>query len=422
MLTYFDNGPSASGRKVLLATTAYDSPDASYTFSIARSREALTRAGVPNAYLLVQGNCHVDDARNQVVQSFLDGDCTELVFLDADVSWEPEHLVKLCSHDVDIVGGVYPYRRESGAEEMPVRMLPGKFEPDENGLLEVDGLPTGFLRIKLHVLSRMARDAERFTRDGVSYPVIFQRDIYEGGRRGGDIHFCMKWREMGGKLYAAADLRLGHCGKVVMKDSLAASLRRQLGTALSHVATQIRNGEDTTDTYREAIRKVANPFGADMDLLKSVSKMARNTDGPILEIGSGLSTIVMAAASKETVWCFEHDERYAVSTRHMAHEAGVDNIALVACPLKDGWYDVADDLAELPERFALALVDGPPRMFGDRFKFFDVLADRCEIIIVDDADTPGYAEKLTAWAHANKRGIKIDGRGAVILGVKDGTG
>jgi acetone carboxylase gamma subunit len=42
---------------------------------------------------LLSGNCHVDDARNSVVREFLASDCTELVFIDADVSWEPETLV-----------------------------------------------------------------------------------------------------------------------------------------------------------------------------------------------------------------------------------------------------------------------------------------------------------------------------------------
>ena len=117
---FYDSGPSATGQKVFLATTAYDSPDASYTFSIARSREALTAAGIQSAYYLLQGNCHVDDARNAVVRDFLESDCTELVFLDADVSWEPDALVELCKINRDLVGGVYPYRRESEEEKMPV--------------------------------------------------------------------------------------------------------------------------------------------------------------------------------------------------------------------------------------------------------------------------------------------------------------
>lgn len=423
---YYDAGPKASGQKVLLATTAYDSPDASYTFSIARSRAALSEAGIQTAYLLLQGNCHVDDARNTVVRDFLASDCTELVFLDADVSWEPEHLVHLCGYDCDLVGGVYPYRREgNGKEAMPVRNLPDCFVPDENGLLEVEGLPTGFMRIKRHVLEAMAKERPTFRKDqGNPIPLLFERDIYNGGRRGGDIGFCMRWREMGGKLYAAADLRLGHCGKHVIRDSLAASLRRQVGQSLAHVAETIRNGAETPDTYAEAIKAVNNPWGAQVDVLTLAVLLARKSTGPIIETGSGLTTILMAAANPDqTVWCIEHSDHYARQLESMAHSAGVSNIALVTCNFKDGWYDLTDDLNDLPAKFSLGLVDGPPREFGDRMKFFDVFGERCSAILADDADDGGYAERLKAWATDHGRTVSIDQRAAVILqGGVNGSG
>lgn len=415
---YIDAGPSASGQKVMLATTAYDSPDASYTFSIARSREALSKAGIQSAYLLLTGNCHVDDARNTVVRDFLASDCTDLVFLDADVSWEPEHLVQLCRYDRDLVGGVYPFRRDGGGKEgMPVRNKRGCYVPDADGLLEVEGLPTGFMRIRRHVLETLAADAETFRKDDSRpIPLIFERGIFEGGRLGGDIGFCMKWAAKGGKVYAAAEMRLGHCGKQVIKDSLAASLRRQAGETLRHVAGLIREGRETEDTYWEALKAVNNPWGAQVDILSLSVLLARKAKAPIIEAGSGLTTILMAAATDQTVWCIEHSENFARQLELMARQAGVRNIALVTAPLKDGWYDIADDLPQMPGQYSIGLIDGPPRVMGDRMKFFDVFGDRCEIFLADDANDAGYAAKLTSWAEGHNRPIQIDDhRAAVIL-------
>ena len=45
---FFDAGDPARGQKVLLATTAYDNPDASYTYSIQNSREAVAQGGDSN--------------------------------------------------------------------------------------------------------------------------------------------------------------------------------------------------------------------------------------------------------------------------------------------------------------------------------------------------------------------------------------
>ena len=410
---YYDAGPVANGRKVMLATTSYDNPDASYTFSVARSRQALHEAGIPSAYLLLQGNCHVDDARNTVVYEFLKTDCSELIFLDADVSWEPEHLIELCRFDCDMVGGVYPYRREGEGEQMPVRMLPGIFEA-KDGLLEVDGLPTGFLRIRRTVFEQMRPYVPAYDKGGKVTPVFFERDILGTGRRGGDIGFGMRWRALGGKCHAAADLRLGHTGKYTIKDSLSASLRRQTGETLKHVCALISDARETDDDLAEALKFVDNPFAAPVNVLKVAIGLARNSKLPVLEIGSGLSTILMAAACKEKVWTVEHHPAHADKLRNMVRMAKVENVALITAPIKDGWYDLGEDMAALPARFGMALVDGPPRSEGKRLKFLEVLADRCDVLMFDDADTDGYLADLKAWAAANGWLIEAEDRTAVI--------
>lgn len=411
---YYDAGPTASGQKVMLATTAYDSPDASYTFSIARSREALSAAGIQSAYYLLQGNCHVDDARNAVVRDFIDSDCTELVFLDADVSWEPDTLVALCRIDRDLVGGVYPYRREGDGETMPLRHLP-TIEADEDGLIEVEGLPTGFMKIKRVVIETMATTAKRFLKDEWNpHPVLFERDYFGVGRRGGDIRFCMVWREMGGKVFAAPELRLGHAGHIVLRDSLGASLRRRNKTSLAWMVAKIRGREDKLETYIEAFKAFGNKWAAAADVLQLAAGLARSAKLPILEMGSGLSTIIMAAASDQRVWCVEHEPRYAENLAAMAEEAGVSNIAIVTANIgKDGWYDLARET--LPEQFGVAFVDGPPRIYGGRMQFFDAFGDRCKVILCDDANDSVYGPKMKAWAASKGRSIKFDGRAAVIL-------
>src|SRR5688572_25346759 len=105
----------------MLAVPTYACPDTSLTFALARSREALSEVGIQSALLILEGNCHVDDGRNSIVRDFLESDCTDLVFIDADVTFEPKSLVTLCGYNEDIVGGVYPYRRE-GSDNMPVRL------------------------------------------------------------------------------------------------------------------------------------------------------------------------------------------------------------------------------------------------------------------------------------------------------------
>lgn len=396
----------------MLATPSYDSPSPSYVFSIARSREALTNAGIPSAYLLLQGLCHVDDARNKIVREFLDTDCTDLVFLDADVDWEPEGLVQLCQREVDIVGGIYPYRR-NGSEEMPVRLKDGAKPID--GLVEVLGLPTGFMKIKRHVLEKMASLAPKYWDKVIETSLVFDRPTPgpDKTRWGGDVDFCNRWIALGGKLYADQEIRLGHTTTIVVRDSLGSHLRRITGQTLKYVCGRIRSGEENPGDYNEAFKYAGNNYAADPGVLTMVVGIARKCRGPIIETGSGLSSVLMGAATNQLVYSLEHIEHYAAQTKLWCEDAGVGNVGICCWPLKDYWYDI--DQFDLPNKFAFGFCDGPPRMYETRMKFFEKIAPRCTVIIVDDVTSDmGYLNKVQSWADSNGYSLEILGRMALL--------
>jgi hypothetical protein len=407
---YIDEGAPSLGRKIMLATTVYGDCDASYTFSIQSSRQALHEAGFQTAYYLLQGNCHVDDARNDIACKFLASDCDALVFLDADVSWGAEDLVRLCKHDRDLVGGIYPYRSELGQEKVPVRVKHGEMV-DDDGLLEVEGLPTGFMKISRHCMETVAKDCQTFVHENEERKLIFQRTLMHGTRWGGDLHFCNLWRATGGKLYADYEMVLGHASRSVISGSLASHVRKSTGRTLRHVCDKIKAGTWTMRDLTEAKRYADNFWGAQEDVLAAAVCLAKEANGPIIETGSGLTSIVMAAATSQTVYCLEHDPYYASRLIKMATEAGVE-VGLCRVPLVGEWYDLSE-FKGLPERFALGLNDGPPRYLGGNRKlFFSKM--KCDVIISDDADDRDYAAFLREWAEDNDMQCDIGGRLAVL--------
>ncbi len=410
---FYDEGPSAIGRKALIATPCYDKPSAAYTFAVARSREALTAAGIQSGYLILQGNPHVDDGRNSIVRDFLESDCTDLVFIDADVDFEPASLVQLCQRDLDVVGGVYPYRRE-GSENLPVRMMAQREMVD--GLIEVEGLPTGFLKIKRRVLETLWKKAPKYFDGPYETALIFDRPDpgADKTRWGGDIAFCNQWRALGGKIYADAELRLGHTATVILRDSLAASIRRLSGNTLAHLVPRLRAGDETESDFNELFRYGGNAWAADSGVLALLTGLVRKCRGPIIETGSGLSSVVMGAVTDAQVYSLEHVEHYAAQTLNWCNEAGLDNVGICCAPLKDFWYDL--DPFELPNKFALGFCDGPPRFYGTRMKFFEVLGERCSAIVVDDIKSDvNYSRNVHEWAAAHGRTVQLMGRAAMIL-------
>lgn len=425
---FTDDGPDRRGTnpKIMLATVVYDSPDASYTFSIQKTREVMHAAGLSTAYVLLSGNCHVDDARNSIVQEFLLSNCTDLFFLDADVSWEPKDLIQICLRERgDIIGGVYPYRRQNHIEAMPYTADPMAGHPDEDGLLQVHGLPTGFMRIKRHVIEALAEDAVHFDRRGdkrSQIPILFERTFEDGLRWGGDLTFCNKARAKGFSIFADVEIRLGHTAKLIINDSLAACLRRTAGTTLAWMVDKVNSRTETAQVFVEARRAINNDFSALEDVLMICALAARQANGPIIETGSGLTSIVMAAATEQDVYVLEHDPLWAAQFEQMVAQAQLprQNIKLCQCGFDYGqaWYDLSD-FPDLPNHFALGLNDGPPRTIGARMGFFERFGKITDTIIVDDADDDIYAAKMEDWCASNSRAIDYTGERAAYIRFKE---
>lgn len=147
--------------------------------------------------------------RNQIVKDFLASEDEKLVFVDADVTFEPGAIVKLANYPGDFVGGAY--RLKQAKEDYPVLFH------DENprldaGLVEVAGVPTGLLS-----LSRKVFDTFRAKYPGREYSVqgqpcfaYFQIPFRDRCLWTEDAYFCREWRESGGKIYLDPELNTVH--------------------------------------------------------------------------------------------------------------------------------------------------------------------------------------------------------------------
>jgi len=146
-------------------------------------------------------------------------------------------------------------------------------------------------------------------------------------------------------------------------------------------------------------------WAAGVEYLDAVASAAVDEHGPILECGSGLTTLVLARIARGTgvqVWTLEHDARCFQRVGSRLRSAGLEANVLHA-PLRDygsfDWYDV--DPARLPA-FSLVVCDGPPkRTRGGRFGLVPVLGERLApgcLILLDDAAREGEREVLNRWA------------------------
>lgn len=429
-ITHVKGAAVNGGPHLFIATPTYTGKlDASYLFSLLYSIPRLQAAGIAFDHYVMSHNCHVDDARNGVLRDFMKTSCTDLVFIDADVSWEPEALVRLAQHDRDIVAGVYP-KRSVVDESFPVHVAPGTtLQADSNGLVEVIGAPTGFMKIKRAVIEKFfeANKHRQFTGMGAEpgdmpHTIVFERTYTEGHRWSGDYNFCREWRNMGGKIFVDPEMNLTHLGEVEFSGTLGDYWRKKHGVESAQLDAKfelaieaLRDGNPSAADFLALSQKWNNPYSANIDLLSTCYHVAKESKGPILEAGCGLSSIVMALANPNvTVHTLEHDAVWASTLKLFSEQYGIKNIELHFAPLKEygagRWYDSSG----LPKglSFPLVLCDGPPRTISNRAILFDELGDQIKdsTVLVDDADDDAALEPLRTWSSAGEeRGVKVFG-------------
>jgi hypothetical protein len=155
-------------------------------------------------------NCsHPAMGRNQLAQDFMNSDADKLVFLDADITFNPGDLVKLAHLDLDFVGGAYRFKHEP--EQYPVGFL-DTLPVNRVGCIEVKALPTGFLSLSKKVFEELkkAHPEREYEHFGKKFHCWFQMKFEDGALYGEDSLFCKEWRALGQKVWLDPSLTLTH--------------------------------------------------------------------------------------------------------------------------------------------------------------------------------------------------------------------
>ena len=147
-------------------------------------------------------------------------------------------------------------------------------------------------------------------------------------------------------------------------------------------------------------------FAAQLDYLEEVAARAAMTRGPILECGSGLTSIIMgllAGRRGVEIWSLEHFPDWRTRVMSAVQRSHIPNVHICLAPLKSfgdfQWY--SPPLQEMPSEFQLVVCDGPPgNTMGGRYGLLPVMRERLSkdvVVLLDDASRPGEAEVLQRW-------------------------
>jgi hypothetical protein len=142
---------------LFLAITLYDGKiHGKCSESILKNCISLMKAG-HTVTPLYYSDLYIDHARNTCVNLFLSSPCTDIIFIDSDLSFDDDAIIKLIKHDKGVVAGSYRYKKD---EEQYSAMLDFSrncnCKEEETGLVYATLAPAGMMRINRGVFGGMA--------------------------------------------------------------------------------------------------------------------------------------------------------------------------------------------------------------------------------------------------------------------------
>jgi hypothetical protein len=242
-------------KSIFVATPMYGGMNHGLYMKACLDLQALCMAyGIQIKFSFLFNESLITRARNYLVDEFIHrSDCTHLLFLDSDISFEPNDVIALLALDKDVIGGPYP---KKAIKWKSVKTAVVKNKDIEDGVLEKvagdfvfnpvkgtaqfsvsDPLPvleigTGFMLVKREVFTKMEESYPmiRYKPDHVGQAhfdgsryihaffdtVIDTKDSITGGGSdrylSEDYMFCQMWRKIGGEIWLCPWMRTAHIG------------------------------------------------------------------------------------------------------------------------------------------------------------------------------------------------------------------
>lgn len=200
-------------RKVLLGTPCYDGRlDVWYTNSLCNTIKKSFEHDIEIIPIWISFDALLQRARNDTIQVALEMECDDLIFIDSDIEWVPADFFKLLNYAEDVVGGTYP--KKSSIEEYVVRQLQKKPIDPNTGLLEVNGLGTGFVKLSKLAMQYLWDSSEMYIdpKDGKERRMIFDVVIKNQSLHSEDIYMFDKLIEGGFKVWLDPSITCNHSG------------------------------------------------------------------------------------------------------------------------------------------------------------------------------------------------------------------
>jgi len=198
---------------VALCCPFMDRPTMPLLDSLERAIPVLQLHGWEDIFVQEQGCPYISHARATLLRKALDAGAETIVFLDYDVSFEPEDLLALIEAPDEVNAGTYRFKKDEEEYMTTIHTdAEGIAMVREDGLIYADKVPAGFLKVTKSAVQKFMRHfPELMYGEPDHYSIdLFNHGAYKGVWYGEDYAFSRRWNETGGKIWLLPNLNLTH--------------------------------------------------------------------------------------------------------------------------------------------------------------------------------------------------------------------
>jgi hypothetical protein len=246
---------------VMFAIPCYDQQITEATFmSIIKTVMFFRDHGIKFAVSTITDSL-ISRARNNITAKFLaNSEFTHMMFIDADIGFEPQDIIKLLWHDKEVMTGAYPIKdinwkkvkhdavvndvnyKELMSKSLrfvvnPVRDSEQTTLKVENGAIEIFDAGTGFMLIKRSCFEKLIEaypnlkyddDTGSLTGKEKEYTYAFFNSYIDPHRNrflSEDYGFCRYWQDIKGSIWVDPGITLVHVGRIRYTGSMLTYLQ-----------------------------------------------------------------------------------------------------------------------------------------------------------------------------------------------------
>ena len=209
-----------------------------YFLSMFRIQQELIKLGMKFRITTLRNESLVPRARNILTAMFLESDCSHLFFIDADIEFDPESVIRAVAYDKPILAAAYPKKTLPINYAVNFKIIDPKLNRVniQHGAVEVHDASTGFFCVKRHVLEEMmvAYPKLHYKNDS-SIDVKFNKYCYalfdtgldpvDNRYLSEDYYFCRLWQKLGGQIWLDPHTKLNHIGSYSFEGDISKILQ-----------------------------------------------------------------------------------------------------------------------------------------------------------------------------------------------------